>query len=94
MATHADEKEGAIYISSQYLDKALGMVNNQYIEMKKIDRKEELRASLRKELEDKNKDKVLFYVEDKTLNFYIKNFYDRCRSKFSDDCKLLLRIFR
>ena len=36
-----------------------------------------------KELEEKNKEKILFNIEDKTLNYYIKNFYDRCRSKFS-----------
>ena len=83
LATHADEKEGAIYISSQYLYQALGMINHQYIEMKNKDRKGELRDSLRKELEEKNKEKTFFDVEDKTLNFYIKNFYDRCRSKFS-----------
>jgi hypothetical protein len=32
---------------------------------------------------EKNKEKIFFNIEDRTLNFYIKNFYDRCRSKFS-----------
>ena len=82
LATHANEEEGAIYISSQYLYKALGMINQQYIDMKSKDRKGELRESLKKELEEKNK-KTFFDIEDKTLNYYIKNFYDRCRSKFS-----------
>lgn len=76
-------KDGIAYISSQYLYQTLGMVNNQYIEMKNKDKKHELRESLRKELEGKNTDKLFFDIEDKTINFYIKNFYDRCRSKFS-----------
>ena len=80
LATHADEEEGAIYISSQYLYQALGMINHQYIEMRSKDRKGELRDSLRKELEEK---KNFLDIEDKTLNYYIKNFYDRCRSKFA-----------
>ena len=83
LATHADEKEGAIYISSQYLYQTLGMINHQYIEMKDVNKKGELRENLRKELEEKNKDNLLFSIEDKTLNFYIKNFYDRTRSKLS-----------
>ena len=83
LATHSNNEENAIYISSQYLYQTLGMINHQYIEMKDISRKGELRESLRKELEDKNKDKLFFNIEDKTLNFYIKNFYDRCRSKFA-----------
>lgn len=82
LATHANNEEKAIYISSQYLYQTLGMINHQYIEMKNKDRKGELRDSLRKELENKNKG-IFFNIEDKTLNFYIKNFYDRCRSKFA-----------
>ena len=83
LAEHADPKEGAIYISSQYLYQTLGMINHQYIEMKDISRKGELRELVRKELEEKNKNNIFFNIEDKTINYYIKNFYDRCRGKFS-----------
>ena len=68
--------EKPVYISSQKLYVALGMVNQNYITMQKTDQK----AILRNELRIKCN---FTEVEDKSLNFYIKHFYERCRSKFS-----------
>lgn len=73
--------ECPVYISSQKLYVALGMVNQSYITMQKADQK----ALLRKEL--RIKCNFADNVEDKSLNFYIKHFYDRCRSKFSSIIK-------
>lgn len=78
--------DGAIYISSQNLYIALGLVNRQYIEYIKKDKKKELREALLNELKTQSiRDRIynIDDLEDKTLNFYIKDFYDRCRSKFS-----------
>lgn len=79
--------DGAIYISSQNLYIALGLVNRQYIEYIRKDKKKELREGLLNELKIRSlrEDRVYTVddIEDKTLNFYIKDFYDRCRSKFS-----------
>lgn len=65
-----------VYISSQKLYVALGMVNQNYITMQRPDQKAVLRNELRIKCNFAD-------VEDQSLNFYIKNFYDRCRSKFS-----------
>lgn len=79
--------DGAIYISSQNLYIALGLVNRQYIEYLRKDKKKELRDGLLNELKIKSLEEDRIYsvdnIGDKTLNFYIKDFYDRCRSKFS-----------
>ena len=66
-----------VYVSSQKLYVALGMVNQNYITMQRPDQKAVLRNELRVKCNFSDK------VEDHSLNFYIKNFYDRCRSKFS-----------
>lgn len=79
---------GVIYISSQRLYKALGIVNQQYIEMQRPDQKKALRDSIRQNLEMKNCN--IDNLEDKTLNYYIKNFYYRCGSKFSSIIKTTL----
>ena len=63
-----------VYISSQKLYVALGMVNQNYIAMQ--NQKTILRNELRVKCNFSD-------IEDKSLNFYIKHFYDRCRSKFS-----------
>lgn len=65
-----------VYISSQKLYVALGMVNHNYITMQRPDQKALLRNELRAKCNFAD-------IEDQSLNFYIKNFYDRCRSKFS-----------
>lgn len=73
--------ESPVYISSQKLYVALGMVNQSYITMQKTDQKAILRNELRIKCNFSEQ------VEDKSLNFYIKHFYDRCRSKFSSIIK-------
>lgn len=84
---HDSNQDGAIYISSQNLYIALGLVNRQYIEYLRKDKKKELRIDLLNELKKKSlRDDRIYNVDDiknTTLNFYIKDFYDRCRSKFS-----------
>lgn len=72
---------GAVYISYQRLYKALGIVNHQYIEMQHPDKKKVLKESIRQNLEEKEYNIV--NLEDKTLSYYINNFYYRCGSKFS-----------
>lgn len=76
--------EGAVYISSQKLYQALGMVNQRYVEMQNKDQRIVLRNSLRAECNFSDK------VDDRSLNFYINNFYERCRSKFSSIIKTTL----
>jgi hypothetical protein len=73
--------DSPVYISSQKLYVALGMVNQSYITMQKSDQKAILRNELRVKCNFADN------VEDKSLNFYIKHFYDRCRSKFSSIIK-------
>lgn len=73
------QKNYVTYISSQYLYWALGMVNRDYIEMQRPDNKEKLRQDLRKKYEWSKE-----AVEDRSVNFYINDFYSRCRSKFAD----------
>ena len=73
--------DSPVYISSQKLYVALGMVNQNYITMQKSDQKALLRNELRVKCNFSEN------VEDKSLNFYIKHFYDRCRSKFSSIIK-------
>ena len=67
------------YLSSQYLYLTLGMVNRDYIEMQRPDNKEVLRQDLRKNYEWTTEE-----VTDKSVNFYINDFYSRCRGKFAD----------
>ena len=71
--------ERPVYISTQKLYVALGMVNQSYIMMQ--NQKEALRKELRIKCNFNDQ------VDDKSLNFYIKHFYDRCRSKFSSIIK-------
>lgn len=71
--------EKPVYISTQKLYVALGMVNQSYIMMQ--NQKEALRKELRIKCNFSEQ------VDDKSLNFYIKHFYDRCRSKFSSIIK-------
>lgn len=77
-----------VYISTQKLYVALGMVNQSYIMMQKSDQKALLRNELRVKCNFSDK------VEDKSLNFYIKHFYDRCRSKFSSIIKSSLESLK
>lgn len=79
---------GVIYISLQRLYIALGIVNQQYIEMMRPEQKKMLRDSMRYDLEAKHYD--ISNLEDKTLNYYIRNFYYRCGSKFSSIVKTVL----
>lgn len=79
LLTYLSKQKETTYISSQYLYWTLGMVNRDYIEMQRPDNKEKLRQDLRKQYEW-SKD----IVEDKSVNFYINDFYSRCRSKFAD----------
>ena len=72
---------GAVYISYQRLYKALGIVNQQYIEMQRPEKKKVLKESIRQDLEGKEYN--IINLEDKTLSYYINNFYYRCGSKFS-----------
>lgn len=67
------------YLSSQRLYLTLGMINYNYIEMQRPENKETLRQDLRKNYEWSEEE-----VEDKSVNFYINDFYNRCRSKFAD----------
>jgi hypothetical protein len=80
LLTYLSKQKGYItYISSQYLYWTLGMVNKDYIDMQRPDNKEKLRQDLRNKYEwDKET------VKDKSVNFYINDFYSRCRSKFAD----------
>ena len=80
LMTHlSNQKDYITYISSQYLYWTLGMVNRDYIEMQRPDQKAVLRQDLRKKY-----DWSLEEVTDKSVNFYINDFYSRCRGKFSD----------
>ena len=82
---------GVVYISSQRLYKALGIVNQQYIEMHHSSQKKVLRDLIRQNLEEKSdRHYDVANLEDKTLNYYINNFYYRCGSKFSSIIKTTL----
>lgn len=88
---HKDSNPGGVvYISSQRLYRALGIVNQQYIEMHRPEQKKVLRDLIRQNLESQNKQYDVANIEDKTLNFYINNFYYRCGSKFSSIVKTTL----
>ena len=56
--------DGAIYISSQNLYKALGLVNRQYIEYLRKDKKKELRAGLLNELKTQSLKENRIYTID------------------------------
>lgn len=71
------QKDYITYISSQYLYWTLGMVNRDYIEMQRPDNKKKLRQDLKDKFEWEA-------IEDRSVNFYINDFYSRCRSKFAD----------
>lgn len=74
---HANNTDGAVYISSQKLYQALGLVNQRYIDMYGKEQRHVLKNELRAKCNFSEK------VDDRSLNFYISNFYERCRSKFS-----------
>lgn len=69
------QKEETTYISSQYLYWTLGMVNRDYIEMQRPDQKPKLMEALKNNYD--------WEIEDKAINFYINDFYNRCRTKFT-----------
>lgn len=82
---HKDNNpDGAIYISYQKLYLALGMINQRYIEMQRKDQRAILRNEVRVKCNFSDK------VDDEAISYYIKNFYDRCRSKFSSIIKTTL----
>lgn len=71
------QEKNVTYISSQYLYWTLGMVNRDYIEMQRPDQKPKLMDALRKAHGWGEE------TEDRSINFYINDFYNRCRTKFS-----------
>lgn len=71
------QRSNITYISSQYLYLILGMINMEYIEMQRPEQRPKLMEALRKAYNWKEDTK------DKSINFYINDFYNRCRSKFS-----------
>ena len=73
----ARQERNTTYISSQYLYLVLGMINSNYISMQRTDQKQRLVTLVRQKY-DWNEE-----VEDKSINFYIRDFYNRSRSKFS-----------
>lgn len=76
-----EERPGIIYISSEKLYKALGMVNSRYIELKK-DNKKKLKDELMVELAV-NKEYSLESLHEDTLKYYIDDFYLRSGSKIA-----------
>ena len=73
----AKQEKNVTYISSQYLYLTLGMINRDYIEMQRPDQKPKLMEAIRKKYGWNEE------IEDKSINFYINDFYNRCRTKFS-----------
>lgn len=71
------QDDNVTYLSSQYLYLTLGMINRSYIEMQRPDQKPKLMEALRNKYNWKEE------VKDKSINFYINDFYNRCRNKFS-----------
>lgn len=69
---------GVTYISNQKLYLVLGMINIDYIEMNRLSEKHQLRDDIRENFGWATED----VVKDKSLNFYINDFYSRTRSKF------------
>lgn len=77
LMTYLSKQEKSVtYISSQYLYLTLGMINRDYIEMQRPDQKPKLMEALRNKYNWKEE-------TDKSINFYINDFYNRCRTKFS-----------
>ena len=70
------QDKNVTYISSQYLYLTLGMINREYIEMQRPDQKSKLVELVKDELNRKES-------EEKLINYYINDFYNRCRTKFS-----------
>lgn len=86
---HKNESPGGVvYISLQRLYIALGIVNQQYLEMMRPDKKKKLKEEIKCDLDLKHYD--VSALEDKTLNYYIRNFYYRCGSKFATIIKTVL----
>lgn len=69
------EDNGTTYISSQYLYLVLGMINNEYIQMQQTDQKEILKDDLRVNY-------GWLSESEKSIVFYINDFYSRSKSKF------------
>lgn len=78
---HQEESPGVIYISSEKLYRALGMVNSKYINFKK-DNKKKLKDELIAELVI-NKDYPMESLKEETIKYYIDDFYSRSGSKMS-----------
>ena len=77
-----NQEEGKpIYISSEKLYKALGMINNHYIEYKKADKKQ-LKNELKAELVI-NKNYSEDTLQESTIKYYIDDFYSRSGSKIA-----------
>lgn len=72
------QEKNVTYLSSQYLYLTLGMINKNYIEMQRSDQKPKLIEGLRNTYEWSVEE-----VQDKSITFYINDFYNRCRTKFS-----------
>lgn len=72
------QEKNVTYLSSQYLYLTLGMINRDYINMQRPDQKPKLMAALRDRYDWTEEE-----VQDKSINFYINDFYNRCRTKFS-----------
>lgn len=73
LLTYLSRQDETVYISSQYLFLTLGMINYDYINMLRPDRKKKLKQDL--------KDNINI---EEDVSIYINDFYTRCRSKFSD----------
>lgn len=74
LLTYLSRQDETVYISSQYLFLTLGMINYEYINMLRPDRKKKLKQDLKDNIN----------IEENIVSIYINDFYTRCRSKFSD----------
>lgn len=76
-----ERNPGIIYISSERLYRALGMINSRYIEYKRNNKKK-LKDELMVELVI-NKEYSLDTLHEGTIKYYIDDFYSRSGSKIS-----------
>lgn len=76
-----ERNPGVIYISSERLYRALGMINGRYIEYKRSDKKK-LKDELMVELVI-NKEYSADTLHEGTIKYYIDDFYSRSGSKIS-----------
>lgn len=67
------QEDNVAYLSTQYLYYTLGMVTYEYISMQFKNNKNILIDILKQE----------FPEDEKIIKYYINNFYDRCRDKFT-----------